>query len=128
MSNFNYCPLECHFCCQVNNQKLETIQERALRIMFADYNSFYMELLGRAGTLTPLIQRLRLIELIVFKSLHGLNPPCVNDMLTTKQVPYKMRDSSLLENEIKKELQPQGIIAVKRISIRYSLYVLTMKG
>ena len=32
------------------------------------------------------------------------------------------------ENEIKKELQPQGIIAVKRISIRYSLYVLTIKG
>ena len=30
------------------------------------------------------------------------------------------------EEEIK--LQPQGIIAVKRISIRYSLYVLTIKG
>ena len=32
------------------------------------------------------------------------------------------------EEEIKKELQPQGIVAVKRISIRYSLYVLTIKG
>ena len=32
------------------------------------------------------------------------------------------------EEEIKKELQPQGIIAVKRISIQYSLYVLTIKG
>ena len=32
------------------------------------------------------------------------------------------------EDEIKKELQPQGIFAVKRISIRYSLYVLTIKG
>ena len=32
------------------------------------------------------------------------------------------------EEEIKKELQPQGIIAVKRISIRYSLYDLTIKG
>ena len=32
------------------------------------------------------------------------------------------------EEEIKKELKPQGIIAVKRISIRYSLYVLTIKG
>ena len=32
------------------------------------------------------------------------------------------------KEEIKKELQPQGIIAVKRISIRYSLYVLTIKG
>ena len=32
------------------------------------------------------------------------------------------------EEDIKKELQPQGIIAVKRISIRYSLYVLTIEG
>ena len=32
------------------------------------------------------------------------------------------------EEEIKKELQPQGIIAVKNISIRYSMYVLTIKG
>ena len=32
------------------------------------------------------------------------------------------------EDEIKKELQPQGIIAVKRISMRCSLYVLTIKG
>ena len=32
------------------------------------------------------------------------------------------------EDEIKKELQLQGIIAVKRLSIRYSLYVLTIKG
>ena len=32
------------------------------------------------------------------------------------------------EEEIKKELQPQGIIDVIRISIRYILYVLTIKG
>ena len=97
MSNFNYCPLVWHFCGQVNNQKLEKIQERALRILFADYNSSYTELLGRAGTTTLLIQRLHLIALTVFKSLHGLNPPCLNDMFTPKQVPYRMRDSSLLD-------------------------------
>ena len=32
------------------------------------------------------------------------------------------------KEEIKQELQPQGIIDVKRISIPYSLYVLTIKG
>ena len=97
MSSFNYCPLVWHFCGQVNNQKLEQIQERALRILFADYNSSYLELLNRAGTTTLLIQRLRLIALAVFKSLHGLNPPCLNDMFTPKYVPYQLRDSSLLE-------------------------------
>ena len=33
-----------------------------------------------------------------------------------------------MEEEIKKDLQPQGIIAVKRISTHYSLCVLTIKG
>ena len=97
MSNFNYCPLVWHFCGQVNNQKLEQIQERALRILFADYNSSYLELLKRAGTTTLLIQRLRLTALAVFKILHGLNLPCLNDMFTPKYVPYQLRDSSLLE-------------------------------
>ena len=97
MSNFNYSPLVWHFCGQVNNQKLEQIQERALRILFVDFNSSYLELLKRAGTTTLLIQRLRLIALTVFKSLHGLNPPCLNDMLSPKYVPYQLRDSSLLE-------------------------------
>ena len=32
------------------------------------------------------------------------------------------------EEDIKEELKPQGIIAVKRISVRYSLYVMTIKG
>ena len=77
MSNFNNCPLVRHFFGQVNNQKLQQIQERAPRILFADYNSSYLELLKRAGTTTLLIQRLRLIALNVFKSLHGLNPPCL---------------------------------------------------
>ena len=32
------------------------------------------------------------------------------------------------EEEIKTELEPQGTIAVKRISVRFSLYVMTIKG
>ena len=91
MSKSNYCPLVWHFCGQVNNQKLEKSPERALRILFADYN----RLLGKAGTTTLHLQRLRLIALTVFISLHGLNPPCLNDLFTPKSVPYEMRDSSL---------------------------------
>ena len=36
--------------------------------------------------------------------------------------------NKMQEEEIKQELQPQGIIDVKIISIRYSMYVLTIKG
>ena len=97
MSNFNYCSLVRHFCGQVKNQKLEQVHERTLRILFADCNLSNLDLLKRAGTTTLLIQRLRLTALTVFKSLHGLNPPCLNDMFTPKYAPYQMLDSSLLE-------------------------------
>ena len=73
------------------------MQERALRILFADYNSSYMEILERADTTTLLIHWLRLIVPIVLKSLHVLNPACLNDMFTPSYVPYQMRDSSLLD-------------------------------
>ena len=75
------------------NRSTKGLSEYCLRII----TPLIMELLKRAGTTTLLIQRLRLIALTVFKSLHGLNPPCLNDMFTPKYVPYQLRDSSLLE-------------------------------
>ena len=38
LSNFNYCPLAWHFCSLSNSKKLETIQEHALRSVYADLN------------------------------------------------------------------------------------------
>ena len=37
-SNFNYCPLVWHFCGTVNNNKLEKLQERSLRILYNDFD------------------------------------------------------------------------------------------
>ena len=97
MSNFNYCPLVWHFCGKSNNQKLEKIQERALRILYNDFSSTYPQLLKTAGTTTLLIQRLRLLTITVYKSLNGMNPPCLNTMFVKKELPYLMRDTSILE-------------------------------
>ena len=48
-SNFNYCPIVWHFCGVVNNNKLEKIQERSLRILFSDYESNVHDLLDSIG-------------------------------------------------------------------------------
>ena len=80
-----------------NNDKLEKIQERALRILYQDHNSSYDDLLEMAGTSTIIIQRLRLMTLTVFESLNSLNPPCLNDIFTKKCMPYSLRDSSIIE-------------------------------
>ena len=82
---------------KTNSQKLEKIQDRALRILYDDYTSTYDELLDKAGTNTLLINRLRLMALTVFKSINSLNPPCLNDIFSKKSVPYRMRDSYIIE-------------------------------
>jgi hypothetical protein len=43
MSYFNLCPLVLHFC--ANTNKVENIQERALRFIYEDYSITYEELL-----------------------------------------------------------------------------------
>ena len=91
LSNLNYCPLVWHFCGKLNNDKLEKIQERSLRIVYDDYNSPYTDLIERAGSSTILLSRLRTMALEVFKSLKSISPPCLNELFHIKPHPYSMR-------------------------------------
>ena len=90
-SNFNYCPIVWHFCGKKNGDKIEKNQERALRIIYRNYDSLYPELLRDAGAYTMLDKRLRSMLLHVFKSLKGMNAKCLNDMYSAKQLNYSMR-------------------------------------
>ena len=44
-SNFSYCPLAWHFCIVASTNKLEKVQERALRFIKDDYSSSINDLL-----------------------------------------------------------------------------------
>ena len=75
----------------VVSNKIEKIQERALRIIYRNYDSLYPELLRNAGAYTMLDKRLRSMLLHVFKSLKGMNAKCLNDMYSAKHLNYSMR-------------------------------------
>ena len=75
-SNFNYCPILWHFCGKKHGDKLEKVQERALRIIYRNYDSLYSELLKDAGAYTMLDKRLRSMLLHVLKPLKGMNTKC----------------------------------------------------
>ena len=96
MSNFTYCSVVWHFCGLVNNSKLEKIQERALKIVFNEYDSNYDALLDKMGTYTMLQSRLRNIIIEVFKSLNDINPMYMKELFNVKKQPYSLRDTSLL--------------------------------
>ena len=48
LSNFNYCPVTWHFCSEKNTNKIEKIQERALRFIYEDYENTYENLLKKS--------------------------------------------------------------------------------
>ena len=50
VSNFNYCPLAWHFCSTSSTNKLEKIQERALRFINNDFASSLQALLTSTNT------------------------------------------------------------------------------
>ena len=67
LSNFNYCPLAWHFCNEKNSRKLEKKnQERALRFVYNDFNSTFVDLLANNPSLH--IRRLKTMAIETFKT------------------------------------------------------------
>ena len=95
LSNFNYCPLAWYFCGKTNNQKLDKLQERSLRILYCDYSSHFQDLLGNTSTESILTTRIKCIVSEVFKSLYKLNAPCLHDMFKINKTSYDVRVTKL---------------------------------
>ena len=98
-SNSNYCAMVWHFCGKTNNNKIEKIQERTLRMIYRDYESSYEDLLSAAEASTMLTRRLRVILLEVFKSINMLDSDCLNM--------FKIKDGNYSFRNTRKLLQPQ---------------------
>ena len=84
MSNFNYCCLVWHACGAKNTKKLDKLQERALRFVYKDRTSTYDQLLTKANLTTLHPGRLKMLATEVYKSIHKLNPPYIQDIYTPK--------------------------------------------
>ena len=73
-SYFNYCPFVWHFSSAKSLQKVERIQERALRFLFNDNSSPYEELLTKSGKNYMHVSRLRALCIEIYKTMKQLNP------------------------------------------------------
>ena len=96
-SNFNYCPVTWMFCGRKNVTELEKLQERALRFVFKDDNSSYIDLLKRGKFLSLPAYRIRNLATEVFICFHGTNPVYFNNLFCKQEIKYDLRDKTLLE-------------------------------
>ena len=97
LSNFNFCPLSWHFCSEANTNKIENIQERALRFIYNDYNSTYENLLIVSKLPTLKVRILRTMAIEVYKILHQESPSYLHDLIKIKDTKYCFRYDNITE-------------------------------
>ena len=69
VSNFNYCPLAWHFCSMSSSNKMEKVQERALRFINNDFTSFVFH-----NTVPLHVRRMKQMATEVFKIVDDMSP------------------------------------------------------
>ena len=73
-SQFNYCQLDwmCHN--RTNNNKINRLQERCLRLIYNDKKSYFKDLLEKDDSVSIHHISLRTLAIELFKVLKGLSP------------------------------------------------------
>ena len=78
LSNFNFCPLAWRLCTDKNSPKIEKVQERALRFVYDDYTSSYINLLEKSQVPSLQIRRIRTMALETYKIVNKSAPVCLH--------------------------------------------------
>ena len=90
-SNFSYCPLAWHFCSASSTNKLEKVQERALRFINNDYSSPLSDLLKSTNTQPLHVRRLQQMACEVYKIVNKMSPEYLSDLVKIKSSHYNFR-------------------------------------
>ena len=91
-SNFNYCPLVWYFSSMKSLQKIEKLQERALRFLYNDHKSSYDDLLLKSGRCTMQVSRQRTLCIEIYKTMNDLNPPFMKNFFKLRSSRYSSRN------------------------------------
>ena len=83
-SQFSYCPLIWIFHSRTLNSKINRLREKALRIMYGDYESKFDELLEKDGSFSINHRNIQMLVIEIFKFLNGLSPQIINEVLLVK--------------------------------------------
>ena len=96
-SHFCYCPLVWMFHSQRLNNCINRIHERALRIVYQDYNSSFKERLRKGSSLTIHQRSLKLLVTKMFKVSIGCAPDIMKEIFEIVNQNYKFRHDFLIK-------------------------------
>jgi len=88
-SQFKYCPLVWFFHSRASNNKINKLHERALRLVYGDYNSSFESLLDKDHSFTIHIQTIQKLAIEIFKCLNGMSVSDIKDLFPLNTSQYK---------------------------------------
>ena len=97
LPHFLYFSTVWHFCSTRNSDKLESLNKRALRIVFNDKVSSYQQLLHKSEGATLYNRRIQNMFITIYKCLnYDSFPKYLKDMFTLRQSRYSFRKTDIL--------------------------------
>ena len=96
-SHFNYCPLVWMFHNRTMNNRINRIQERALKIAYKDTNLTYDELLKIDNSFTVHERNLQRLATEIYKAKHDLSPSFMKNIFNEKKNTYNLRQKPALK-------------------------------
>ena len=96
-SQFGYYPLVWMFHSRKINNRVNSLHERALRVVYRDYNATFSELLSKDKSVTIHQRNLQLLATEIFKTKNELNPKIMKEIFTFKNVNYDLRNNTSLK-------------------------------
>ena len=104
-SQFNYCPLiwMCHS--GENNNKINKLHERCLRIIYNDKPSSFNAILEKDGSVSIHERNIKILAIEMFKVSKNLAPPQMLEIFKLKDQPqYNLRYNSLFSRPLGKSV------------------------
>jgi len=80
------------FCSRKQNRKINSIHERALRIIYQNHTSSYCDLLQLYQESTIHHNNIKTLMIEVYKFLNGLSPPIMKDIFKLRENSYNLRN------------------------------------
>ena len=119
-SHFNYCPLLWMFHSRKLNNRINSLHERALRVVYKDDNLTFEQLLERDKSFTIHERNLQKLAILMYKVKHKLCPQPIQDIFIQHSNPQGLRARD--GDDLEKWLLP------KARTVNYGIETLRFRG
>ena len=85
------------FHCRKINNRINSLHERALRVVYRYYNATFSELFSTHKSVTTYQRNLQLLVTEIFETKNELNQTIMEKLFTIKNVDYNLRNNTSLK-------------------------------